>query len=63
MICVGCRIEDELIDGVEYWRLEQSLCTALSNRQEASSERLYCMLLLFSVLDAPFDIMISGIFI
>jgi hypothetical protein len=38
--CIGCRIEDELMDGLQYWRLEQSLCTALSTREEASSEEL-----------------------
>ncbi|KAG0618075.1 hypothetical protein M758_4G036700 [Ceratodon purpureus] len=32
------RIEDELIDGVQYWRLEQSLCTALATGEEVKVE-------------------------
>ncbi len=36
--CIWCRIDDELMDGLQYWRLEQSLCTALTAREEASFE-------------------------
>jgi len=32
------RIDDELMDGLQYWRLEQSLCTALTARKEVKVE-------------------------
>lgn len=37
---IGCRIEDELMNGLHYWHLEHILCTAISAKEEASSAGL-----------------------